>query len=349
MLSFQDYFKQAIEKEASDLHLVVGNKPALRVDGELVFIGEEIIDEKFMESSLISILDSNRTKLFNTNRELDFSIEIFQNRFRINLHFQSGKIGLAARRIKAQVPTTNEIGFTDAMVRMTELKDGLILVTGPSGSGNSTTLAAMINAINENRNSHIITIEDPIEYIFADKKSVVEQREVGYDTLSFASALKYVLRQDPNVIMIGEMRDPETIEAALTAAETGHLVLSTLHTASAPDTVARIVDSFPAHRKQQVLVQLSLTLRGVVSQQLIPKIGGGLVASREVMINNPAVSNLILENKVNQLATVIKTNYQLGMIDMEKSVERLVGEGLVDESIAERYKRNTETKGIYYH
>ncbi len=348
MLSFQDYFKEAIDKGASDLHLVAGNKPALRVDGELVFIGEEVVDEKFMETSVISILDANRAKLFNANRELDFSIEVFDNRFRINLHFQSGKIGLSARRIKAEVPTAAETGFTDAMIKMAGLKDGLILVTGPSGCGKSTTLATIINMINEERTSHIITIEDPIEYIFTDKKSIVEQREVGHDTLSFANALKYVLRQDPNVIMIGEMRDPETIEAALTAAETGHLVLSTLHTSSAPDTIARIVDSFPGHRKQQVLVQLSLTLRGVISQQLIPKVGGGLVAAREVMINNPAVSNLILENKINQLATFIKTNYQLGMIDMEKSVEHLVAEGLVDEQMASRYKRNTETKGIYY-
>jgi len=348
MLSFQDYFKKAVERDASDVHLVAGNKPALRIDGELVFIDEDIIDEKFMESSLISVLDANRTKLFNTNRELDFSIEIFENRFRINLHFQSGKIGLAARRIKAKIPGPEEIGFTESMIRMANLKDGLILVTGPSGSGKSTTLATIINMINETRNSHIITIEDPIEYIFNDNKSVIEQREVGYDTLSFANALKYVLRQDPNVIMIGEMRDPETIEAALTAAETGHLVLSTLHTSSAPDTIARIVDSFPSHRKQQVLVQLSLTLRGVISQQLIPKIGGGLAAAREVMINNPAVSNLVLENKVNQLPTVIKTNYKLGMIDMEKAVENMVNEGMVEESIAKAFRRNTETKGIYY-
>jgi twitching motility protein PilT len=348
MLSFQDYFKEAIAREASDLHLVVGNKPALRVDGELIFVGDEVVDEKFMEASLLSILDANRTKLFHDNRELDFSLEFFDNRFRINLHFQSGRVGLAARRIKAEIPRPEEIGFSEAILKMANLKDGLILVTGPSGSGKSTTLAAIINIINETRNSHIITIEDPIEYIFIDKRSVVEQREVGYDTLSFANALKYVLRQDPNVIMIGEMRDSETMEAALTAAETGHLVLSTLHTSSAPETVARIVDSFPAYHKQQILVQLSLTLRGVISQQLIPKIGGGRVSAREVMINNPAVSNLILEDKVNQLATVIKTNYKLGMIDLDKSVEYLVAQGVIDASMAAHYQRNTETKGIYY-
>jgi len=233
-------------------------------------------------------------------------------------------------------------------MKMTQLKDGLIVVTGPSGSGKSTTLATMINMINEARNAHIITIEDPIEYLFEDKKSIIEQRDVGYDTMSFGNALKYVLRQDPNVIMIGEMRDPETIEAALTAAETGHLVLSTLHTSSAPDTIARIVDSFPAHRKQQVLVQLSLTLRAVIAQQLVPRIGGGLVAVREIMINTPAVSNLILENKISQMSSVIETNTQIGMVDMNKSIELLLANGVIDERIAARYTRSEETKGVYF-
>lgn len=347
MLSFQDYFKAAIEKNASDLHLIAGNKPALRIDGSLVFISEELIDNKFLESSIISILDANRAKQFNTNRELDFPIEVLGNRFRVNLHFQSGQLGLAARQIKSRALSPQEIGLSEPVVKMAGLKDGLILVTGPSGAGKSTTLATLIDLINETRNAHIITIEDPIEYIFEDKKSIVEQREIGYDTLSFANALKYILRQDPNVIMIGEMRDPETIEAALIAAETGHLVLSTLHTSSAHSTVARIVDSFPAHQKQQILVQLSLTLRGVVAQQLIPKIGGGLAAAREVMINNSAVSNLILENKVSQLPTIIKTNYQIGMMDMEKSVEQLVQAGIIEEKIAAHYRRNTDTNGSY--
>jgi twitching motility protein PilT len=348
MLNFQDYFKQAIDKGASDLHLVAGNKPALRVDGELIFIGEEPIEQKFLESSLVLILDANRTKAFNTNRELDFSIEIFGQRFRINLHFQSGEIGMSARYIKGKIPTPEEMNFTEAMVRMTQLKDGLILVTGPSGCGKSTTLATMVDMINQDRTSHIVTVEDPIEYIFQDKKSIVEQREVGYDTLTFANALKYVLRQDPNVIMIGEMRDSETIEAALTAAETGHLVISTLHTNSAPESISRIVDSFPSHRRQQVLVQLSIVLRGVISQQLIPKVGGGLVAAREIMINNPAVSNLINENKIAQLNTTISTNQQLGMMTMNKSLENLAKDGLIDDLMLTRYSRNAETKGIYY-
>ncbi len=348
MLSFQDYFKEAIDKGASDLHLVAGNRPALRIDGELIFISEEIIDQKFLESSLISILDANRTKIFNTTRELDFSIEIFGQRFRINLHFQSGQIGMSARYIKGKIPTPEEMNFTEAMVRMTQLKDGLILVTGPSGCGKSTTLATMVNMINQNRTSHIITVEDPIEYIFEDNRSIVEQREVGYDTMTFTNALKYVLRQDPNVIMIGEMRDPETIEAALTAAETGHLVISTLHTNSAPESISRIVDSFPSHRRQQVLIQLSIVLRGVISQQLIPKIGGGLVAAREIIINNPAVSNIINENKIAQLNTIISTNQQLGMMDMNKALEKLVEQGLIDELMLKRYSRNTETKGLYY-
>ena len=330
------------------MHLIAGNQPSLRVDGELIKVGEEIIDSKYLESALVGILEANRIKEFNANKELDFSIEMFEHRFRVNLHFQEGKIGLAARLIKGEAPNPGEVGFSESINNLTRLRDGLILVTGPSGCGKSTTLATMIGMINRTRSSHVITIEDPIEYIFNDDKSIVEQREVGTDTLSFANALKFVLRQDPNIIMIGEMRDPETIAAALTAAETGHLVLSTLHTSSAADTVARIVDSFPAHRKQQVLTQLSLTLRAVIAQQLIPRSMGGLVAAREIMINNKAVANLIRENKVSQLATVIKTNYHAGMIDMNKSVELLREEGTIDNVTAERYMRNLETRALYY-
>ncbi|MEI6378982.1 MAG: PilT/PilU family type 4a pilus ATPase [Candidatus Falkowbacteria bacterium] len=346
-MDFKSFFKGAIEKGASDVHLVVGSKPCYRIDSELVPDGDETITEAFMEKSLAIFLAPERIDDFNKNRELDFGVNFFEHRFRVNLHFQEGQIGLAARLIRAEIPTADELGFTEAMSNLTRLKDGLILVTGPSGSGKSTTLAAMIGMINESRHAHIITVEDPIEYLFDDKLSIVEQREVGSDTLSFAAALKYILRQDPNVIMIGEMRDPETIAAALTAAETGHLVLSTLHTNNAPETVARIVDSFPSHRRRQILAQMSMAMRAVIAQTLIPKSGGGLVAAREIMINNQAVANLIRENKVNQLATVIKTNYQMGMIDMNKSIDVLNQSGLVDEMTTARYKRNLETKSIY--
>ena len=346
-MDFKNFFKEAIEKGASDLHLVVGAKPSIRIATDLFPMGEEILTEPFMEKSLSLFLTDERIEEFNKKRELDLGVNFFEHRFRVNLHFQQNQIGLSARLIRPDIPTPEELGFTEAMTNLTRLKDGLILVTGPSGSGKSTTLAGMLGIINNSRRAHIITIEDPVEYIFPNGLSVVEQREVGSDTMSFALALKYILRQDPNVIMVGEMRDPETIAAALTAAETGHLVISTLHTNSAPETVARIVDSFPSHRRQQILAQMSMAMRAVIAQTLIPKVGGGLVAARELMINNQAVANLIRENKVNQLATVIKTNYQMGMIDMNKSIDVLNQTGLVDDETCARYKRNMETKAIY--
>jgi len=346
-MEFQDYFKFAIDRRASDLHLIAGNKAVLRVDGELLFINDEYLDNKFLEESLVKVLEPNRLKEFRDNKELDFSYQVFGHRFRVNLHYQESMIGISARLIQLDAPKPEQVGFTDPMLNLTRLKDGLILVTGPSGAGKSTTLATMVGIINNTRRAHVVTVEDPIEYIFNDNLSIVEQREVGSDTLSFANALKYVLRQDPNVIMIGEMRDLETISAALTAAETGHLVLSTLHTNSAPEAVARIIDSFPTYRKQQVLTQLSLSLRAIISQQLIPRIGGGQVAAREILINNPAIANLIRENKISQIGNVIKTGYQEGMIDMNKSVEILNEQGLIDDVTAERYKRDMETRGMY--
>ena len=347
-MDFQECFKIAVDRQASDLHLIAGNKPMLRIDGELLAISEELLEQRFLEESLVNILEAGRLREFHEARELDFSYEVAGHRFRINLHYQEGTIGLAARLITGDAPKPSEVGFTDPIMNLTRLKDGLILVTGPSGAGKSTTLAAMVGVINNMRSSHIITIEDPIEYVFKDSLSIVEQREVGSDTLSFANALKRVLRQDPNVIMIGEMRDAETIAAALTAAETGHLVLSTLHTNSAPEAIARIIDSFPSFRRQQILSQLSLTLRAVVAQQLLPRKGGGRVAAREIMINNPAVANLIRENKISQIVNVIKTSYQEGMIDMNKSIELLATSGMIDEETAAHYVRNMETRGTYY-
>lgn len=346
-MEFKEYFQLAIDRHASDLHLIGGSRPSLRIDGELVPISEDIIPDSFLRTSIKTILTPEQQESFAKEKELDFSLDIFEERFRINLHFQQRRIGLAARQIKTIIPTPEEAGFSETMCNLTRLKDGLILITGPSGVGKSTTIATMISLINNSKRSHIITIEDPIEYVFKDKYSIIEQREIGTDTPSFKGALKAILRQDPNVIMIGEMRDVETISAALTAAETGHLVLSTLHTNSAAESVARIIDSFPAQRRQQVLTQFSLTLRAVISQELLPKIGGGQVAAREVMINNQAVSNLIRENKVAQLNTVIKTSYQQGMIDMNKSIDLLYEQGYIDELTVSRYKRNLETKAIY--
>ena len=268
------YFKQAIEKNASDLHLAAGSIPALRIGGELVKLNHGVvIDNDDLEQAVYALIDKKTRERFARRRELDFSQEFFGSRFRVNLHYQEGKIGLTARLVPNVIPDPAALDFDEKIYNLTHLNDGLILVTGPSGSGKSTTLACMLNIINQERRAHIITIEDPIEYLFSEKQSIIEQRELGHDTMSFASALKYALRQDPNVIMLGEMRDAETIAAALTAAETGHLVISTLHTSAAPEAVSRIVDAFPSRQQQQILNQLASTLRAVIAQQRRP--GGG--------------------------------------------------------------------------
>jgi len=246
------------------------------------------------------------------------------------------------------IPGPEELGFDEIIYKITHLKDGLILVTGPSGSGKSTTLACMINIINKERRSHIVTIEDPVEYLFTEEQSIIEQRELGYDTKSFASALKYALRQDPNIIMLGEMRDAETIAAALTAAETGHLVISTLHTSTAAETISRIVDVFPAHQQQQILNQLASTLRAVIAQQLLPKLGGGRVAAREIIINNSAIANLIRRSQIGQIYSVIQTSQKEGMITMNKSIDRLLADGLISEDVVRNRKRDLETQAVYY-
>lgn len=347
-MDIQSYFKEAIDKKASDLHLVGGSIPALRIDRELIKLNHGVIDNGELKKAIYSLIDKKTQERFKRKREMDISKEFFGARFRVNLHYQEGKIALTARLVPTFVPKPDEIGFNEIIYRLTHLQDGLILVTGPSGSGKSTTLASMINIINEERGSHIITIEDPIEFMFEEKQSIIEQRELGYDTKSFASALKYALRQDPNVIMVGEMRDLETISAALTAAETGHLVISTLHTATAAETISRIIDMYPAHQHQQILNQLSYILRAVIAQQLLPKSGGGLIVAREILINNMASANLIKTNQLGQLNTVIQTGQKEGMISMNKAIDNLYSKGLISEMTANRKKRDLETRAVYY-
>jgi len=345
----RDYFKIAIDKHASDLHLVTGAVPSLRVDGKLERIpGEEVIDNDFLAAELSQIVSEQLWGNFLDKRELDFSHEFFGKRFRINLHYQREQVALTSRLISEMSPDPDWLGFNDTMYNLSKMRDGLVLVTGPSGCGKSTTLAAMINVINKTRGAHIITIEDPIEYVFENDKSLIEQREVGSDTLNFADALKYSLRQDPNVIMVGEMRDFETMAAALTAAETGHLVLSTLHTASAADSISRIVDSFPPHQQTQVLNQLSISLRAIITQQLITRVNGGLVAAREILINNQAVANLIRRNQISQIMSIIQTSAREGMIPMNKAIDQLMERGVVSNEIGEGRKRNVETQAAYY-
>ena len=347
-MDISTYFKQAIEQNASDLHLAAGSIPALRIGGDLVKLNHGVIQDEDLRQAILSLIDDKTKERFERRRELDFSQEFFGCRFRINLHYQEGKIGLTARLVPKVIPRPEELGFDEIIYKITHLRDGLILVTGPSGSGKSTTLACMINIINKERRSHIITIEDPVEYLFTEEQSIIEQRELGYDTKDFASALKYALRQDPNVIMLGEMRDIETIFAALTAAETGHLVISTLHTSTAAETISRIVDVFPAHQQQQILNQLASTLRAVIAQQLLPKLGGGRVAAREIMINNSAIANLVRRSQIGQIYSVIQTSQKEGMITMNKSIDRLLADGLISEDVVRNRKRDLETQAVYY-
>ncbi|MEK9159033.1 MAG: PilT/PilU family type 4a pilus ATPase [Patescibacteria group bacterium] len=336
MKAIKSYFEYAVKKGASDLHLVGGEKPMIRVNGELEEVEAKVLPLGELKEQIFSLLDKEQKDRFASDLELDFGLSIDGARFRINVHQQEGKIGLAARLIPEEIPSAKDLDFLPAMLELPKLRDGLILVTGPTGCGKSTTIAAMIELINQERNAHIVTIEDPIEFVFKDKKSLIEQREVGVDTKSFPEALKRVLRQDPNVIYVGEMRDPETISAALTAAETGHLVFSTLHTPNAAEAVERIVGVFDGFKQKQVLVQLAAVLRAVVAQILLPGIKGGRVAAREILVNTPAVANLIRENKVAQIDSVIQTGAKDGMVTLANAIQELIKNGLVDKEAAKQ-------------
>lgn len=336
MLNLKPFFKETIKQGASDLHLVGGEIPMIRVNGELINLQDKEAVGKELEAAIMGILNKEQQDAYKNNLELDFSYQLDENRFRVNLHQQNDNIGLTARLIPEKIPSNQELRFEPALLELPKLLDGLVLVTGPTGCGKSTTIASMIEEINQTRKAHIVTIEDPVEFMFKDKKSLIEQREVGVDTKSFANALKHVLRQDPNVILVGEMRDPETIATVLTAAETGHLVFSTLHTASAPEAIERIVDVFDGAKQKQVLIQLSAVLRAVVAQQLLPGKNGGRVPAREILINTPAVSNLIRENNIGQIKSSIQTGAKDGMSSMENSVKQLLKEGLISEEVADR-------------
>ncbi|TAN32680.1 type IV pilus twitching motility protein PilT [Patescibacteria group bacterium] len=335
-MNIESYFKEAIKQDASDLHLVGGELPRLRVEGELKELSDKPLNNKELETAIYTLISKAQQDRYEEDKELDFSYSVDQTRFRVNLHQQEENIGLAARLIPKTIPKPEDLHFEPTLSELTKLMDGLILVTGPTGCGKSTTIASLIEEINKSRQAHIVTVEDPIEFLFEDKKSLIEQREVGTDTKSFANALKYVLRQDPNVIFVGEMRDPETISTVLTAAETGHLVFSTLHTPSAAEAVERIVDVFEGGRQKQVLIQLSSVLRAVVAQQLLPAKDGGRVPAREILINNSAVSNLIRENNINQIKSSIQTGAKDGMVTMENSIKQLLKEGWITEDTAEK-------------
>ncbi len=336
MLSLDQILLEMMERGASDLHITVGAPPIIRVDGQLMALDYPKLMPQDTKEMIYGILTQEQREKLEKNLEFDFSYSFpGKGRFRVNLFFQRGSLAGAFRLIPVKIPTLHELGLPNVTEDFTRKPRGLILVTGPTGAGKSTTLAALINIINETRNCHIITIEDPIEFLHPHKKSIVNQREVGADTKSFAHALKYVLRQDPDVILIGEMRDLETISAALTAAETGHLVLATLHTQDAPQTIDRIIDVFPPYQQQQIRIQLAGTLQGIVSQQLLPRMDGkGRVAAVEVLIPTTGIRNMIREAKTHQIYTAMQTGGKYGMQTMDQALAELVRRGKISFDVA---------------
>jgi len=343
-MELRDLLILANERRASDIHLTFDSAPILRIDGKLMVTDFEPLTKDHLKRVIYGILSDRQKEKFETEKELDFSLALSgMDRYRVNVHIQRGSVEAAFRRIPLFIPTMEELGLPPVMADLARKKNGLVLVTGPTGTGKTTTLAAVINLINEERDNLIVMIEDPIEYMHFNKRSIIKQREVFSDTNSFSEALKRSLRQDPDVIVVGEMRDLETISTALTAAETGHLVLATLHTPDAPQTIQRIIDVFPPHQQTQVKLQLSSALQGVVSQILMPRADGqGRVLSTEVMIATSAVRNLIREQSIEQIPTAIQTGAAHGMHSMDKSLQALCRDGLVTFEDALPYVKNVE-------
>ncbi len=329
MFVLNDLLNLVVDNDASDLHLTVGTPPIIRVDGELIATDLDVLTPMDTRSLIYNMLTAEQQKSFEEDLELDISYSVHGfGRFRVNVYKQRGCIAAAFRIIPSKIPTLEELRLSQVICEFSKLTRGLVLITGPTGSGKSTTLAAVIDLINETRRCHIITIEDPIEYLHYHKKSIVNQRELHVDTHDFGSALKHVLREDPDVILVGEMRDFITVETALTLAETGHLVFGTLHTNDAAQTINRIVDTFPPHQQAQARTQLSFVLRAVVAQQLMQTASGkGRIVSEEILIINPAVQNIIREAKIQQLYTVMQTGQNLGMKTFEQSLRDLYTRG----------------------
>ena len=316
-----DLLRDAIERKASDIHLTVGLPPMIRLDGELIPLPFAVLEGEDTRRLIYETLNDEQVQKFESTHELDFAYSIKGlARFRFNVYVQRGAVTGALRVIPSKIPSFEALGLPPVIREMAKRSSGLVLVTGPTGSGKSTTIASMIDDINEARQAHILTIEDPIEYLHRHKKCMVNQREMHADTFSFHNALRAVLREDPDIILVGELRDLETIEAALTLAETGHLVFGTLHTRNAPATIDRIIDVFPTDQQDQIRVLLGNTLEGVVSQQLLPKLGGGRCAAIEIMMGTPAIKNLIREGKTHQMYSSIETGGQLGMQTLDSSL-----------------------------
>ena len=345
MQALQDLIAFAIDNNASDLHLSAGAPPCIRVNGDIVRVNDEVCTPNAIRAICVDIMDEVHTEELTKNGETDFAYSIpTLGRFRVNIFRQRGSLALALRILNLTIPKPQELGLPDAVVEMTEKRRGLILVTGATGSGKSTTLASLIDVINQRHAYHIITLEDPIEYLHRHGKSIVNQREIGSDSMSYANALRAALRQDPDVILVGEMRDLETIQIAVTAAETGHLVFSTLHTVGAANTVDRIIDVFPPFQQQQIRTQLADVLQCVVSQQLIPKMNGkGRVAAMEVMISNNAIRNHIREAKTFQIPTVMQTSGKQGMRTMDDALYELYLRGEISQEDTLFYAQDRAT------
>jgi twitching motility protein PilT len=339
-----DLIKTVFQEGASDLHLAEGKKPTIRVSSFLLpLIKKDVITKEGIVGILSELVSKENRELFLENKELDFSYGMENGeRFRGNAYFQQGKISIALRLIPKKIRSLAELNLPEVLKSFTDKPQGFFLVVGPVGHGKTTTLAAMIENINQTRTEHIITIEDPIEYIYEANKSIIDQREIRTDTKDFATALKSMFREDVDVALIGEMRGTETISIAVTAAETGHLIFSTLHTNSASQTISRIIDSFPAEQQSQIRIQLAGSMTGILSQRLIPRISGGLIPAYELLINNNAVSNLIRENRVHEINSVIETSSQDGMVDMNRSLADLVSRGEI--TIENAYMYATDAK-----
>lgn len=335
------YFESVTREGASDLHLSAGLRPVMRVSSTLVpLVKAEVLKSEDTLGLLKQMLNPGQLARFMETQEFDFAYETGQSRYRGNAYYQRGSVAIALRLIQKKIRTLADLNMPDVLETFARRNQGFFLVVGPTGSGKSTTLAALIDLINTERAEHIVTIEDPVEYVFEPKQSIINQREVHIDTKDFAAALQSAFREDIDVLLVGEMRGPETMAAAVTAAETGHLVFSTLHTNDAAQTIDRIIDTFPANQQDQIRLQLSSTLAGVMSQRLIPRISGGMIPVCELLINNNAVSNLIREKRTHEINTVIETSSSEGMIDMNRALAELVARGEITTEIAYQYSLN---------
>ncbi len=343
-LTIKRLLQLTVDKNASDLHLIVGNAPTLRIDGELVEVFHEgVLTQEIVAELLKAVMSSEQLERLYVNKEIDFSLSFGDKaRFRVNAYTQQNTWGAAFRKIPMEIATLEQLGLPQILHSFTDLRQGLVLVTGPTGHGKSTTLASMLDEINLNRAVHIVTIEDPIEFIFKPKKALVSQREMNNDTHSWSIALRSVLREDPDVVLVGEMRDYETIAAALTVAETGHLVFATLHTNSASQSIDRIVDVFPQEQQGQIKLQLSNVLEAVFSQRLVPSIGGGRNVAFELMLATTAIKTAVREGKTHQIDSIIQTSTEVGMKTLDNSLAALIRDGRVSFEVAQSWSLRPE-------